>query len=553
MFAVVRTGGKQYRVAAGDKIVVEKLDGEAGDTITLGDVLLAGEGAELKSTDGLTVAAEIIAQAKADKVIVFKKRRRHNYRRKNGHRQQHTILQDRRDRRSEGRRSREGQGRSQGAQGALADASDGTKAAHAPAAEAPAAKAAKHRQGAEAARRSLRRPPAQAEPAARTQAAAPPKKPRRPRRPPPIRPPRKQSGVDRPWHIRKQAARPATAATAQSKRLGVKKFGGETVRRRQHHRAPARHQMVSGRQRRHRQGSYPVRAYRRPRRVPRRQARPQIRAHYADMARSASIGTVRKGPFPRGGGPDEISKIETTREKREAPLLSLLSFGSSPEMSRAAARRPRKRRRCDVREDTKTAAEARLPEDAPALAAAIADEAIVRNLASVPWPYSVRDAEAFLASSARPGPAPLLIFERGAGAPQLVGACGLGRRPSGSVELGYWIARPSGAAVMRPRPAPRSIDIARALGLKQRRRLAFPRQPGIGRVLEKLGFAPARHRRPANELRPRRARARAPDASRARCRRAGRASGTESARRMTPPPRARSGRGDHPAVIRRDW
>lgn len=92
MFAVVRTGGKQYRVAAGDKIVVEKLEGEAGSTITLGDVLLAGEGSELKATDGLTVSAEIIAQAKGEKVIVFKKRRRHNYRRKNGHRQNHTIL-----------------------------------------------------------------------------------------------------------------------------------------------------------------------------------------------------------------------------------------------------------------------------------------------------------------------------------------------------------------------------------------------------------------------------------------------------------------------------
>ncbi len=92
MFAVVRTGGKQYRIAPGDKIVVEKLDGNAGDRITLGDVLLAGEGSSLKSTDGLTVAAEIVAQAKADKVTVFKKRRRHNYRRKKGHRQQHTIL-----------------------------------------------------------------------------------------------------------------------------------------------------------------------------------------------------------------------------------------------------------------------------------------------------------------------------------------------------------------------------------------------------------------------------------------------------------------------------
>jgi large subunit ribosomal protein L21 len=92
MFAVVRTGGKQYRVHPGDKIVVEKLDGNAGDKVTLGDVLLAGDGGNLKSTNGLTVAAEIVAQAKGEKVTVFKKRRRHNYRRKKGHRQQHTIL-----------------------------------------------------------------------------------------------------------------------------------------------------------------------------------------------------------------------------------------------------------------------------------------------------------------------------------------------------------------------------------------------------------------------------------------------------------------------------
>jgi large subunit ribosomal protein L21 len=92
MFAVVRTGGKQYRVHPGDKIVVEKLDGNAGDKVTLGDVLLAGDGGDLKSTSGLTVSAEIVAQAKGEKVTVFKKRRRHNYRRKKGHRQQHTIL-----------------------------------------------------------------------------------------------------------------------------------------------------------------------------------------------------------------------------------------------------------------------------------------------------------------------------------------------------------------------------------------------------------------------------------------------------------------------------
>ena len=93
MFAIVRTGGKQYRVAAGDKIVVEKLSGDAGETVTLSDVLFAADGGEGAATDGLTVSARIIAQAKGEKVIVFKKRRRHNYRRRNGHRQRHTILE----------------------------------------------------------------------------------------------------------------------------------------------------------------------------------------------------------------------------------------------------------------------------------------------------------------------------------------------------------------------------------------------------------------------------------------------------------------------------
>ena len=92
MFAVVRTGGKQYRVAAGDKIAVEKLAGEAGDKLVLGDVLLAGEDGAVSDASKVVVSAEIIAQAKSEKVIVFKKRRRHNYRRRNGHRQQIPLL-----------------------------------------------------------------------------------------------------------------------------------------------------------------------------------------------------------------------------------------------------------------------------------------------------------------------------------------------------------------------------------------------------------------------------------------------------------------------------
>ena len=66
MFAIVRTGGKQYRVAAGDKIAVEKLPGNAGDTVSLDDVLLAGDGGEVKDAKGLVVSAEIIAQERGD-------------------------------------------------------------------------------------------------------------------------------------------------------------------------------------------------------------------------------------------------------------------------------------------------------------------------------------------------------------------------------------------------------------------------------------------------------------------------------------------------------
>ncbi|MFN7173797.1 MAG: 50S ribosomal protein L21 [Thermaurantiacus tibetensis] len=91
MFAVVRTGGKQYRVAPEDRITVERLPGEAGDTVSL-DVLLVAENGALKAADGMKATAEIVAQNKGEKVIIFKKRRRHNYRRKNGHRQLQTVL-----------------------------------------------------------------------------------------------------------------------------------------------------------------------------------------------------------------------------------------------------------------------------------------------------------------------------------------------------------------------------------------------------------------------------------------------------------------------------
>jgi large subunit ribosomal protein L21 len=96
MFAVIRTGGKQYKVAKNDVLTVEKLAGEPGSTIELADVLmLGGDGTPRTGTPtlaGVSVAAEVLEQKQGEKVIIFKKRRRHNYRRKNGHRQELTVL-----------------------------------------------------------------------------------------------------------------------------------------------------------------------------------------------------------------------------------------------------------------------------------------------------------------------------------------------------------------------------------------------------------------------------------------------------------------------------
>ena len=95
MYAVVKTGAKQFRVTPGDVIKVEKLDGAAGDTVTLGDVMmLGGDSPEIgaPTVEGASVAASILEQARDKKVIVFKKRRRQNYRRKKGHRQHMTVL-----------------------------------------------------------------------------------------------------------------------------------------------------------------------------------------------------------------------------------------------------------------------------------------------------------------------------------------------------------------------------------------------------------------------------------------------------------------------------
>ncbi|HIJ39374.1 MAG TPA: 50S ribosomal protein L21 [Rhodospirillaceae bacterium] len=92
MFAVIKTGGKQYKVATNDVIRVEKLPGQAGDVITLDQVLLVGDKIGAPTVVGASVTATLLEQTRGEKVIIFKKKRRQNYRRKKGHRQELTVL-----------------------------------------------------------------------------------------------------------------------------------------------------------------------------------------------------------------------------------------------------------------------------------------------------------------------------------------------------------------------------------------------------------------------------------------------------------------------------
>lgn len=96
MFAVIQTGGKQYKVAKDDIIIVEKLETEEGKTVSFTDVLACGEGAKVKIGEplvkGAEVKGEVLEQRKGDKVVVFKKKRRQTYRRRRGHRQNETVI-----------------------------------------------------------------------------------------------------------------------------------------------------------------------------------------------------------------------------------------------------------------------------------------------------------------------------------------------------------------------------------------------------------------------------------------------------------------------------
>ncbi|HEX4572707.1 MAG TPA: 50S ribosomal protein L21 [Dongiaceae bacterium] len=96
MFAVLKTGGKQYKVAKNDVIEIERLPGEAGQQVVFDQVLMLGDGTSATAgaplIAGASVAGTLLEQSQADKVVIFKKRRRHNYRRKRGHRQQLSVV-----------------------------------------------------------------------------------------------------------------------------------------------------------------------------------------------------------------------------------------------------------------------------------------------------------------------------------------------------------------------------------------------------------------------------------------------------------------------------
>lgn len=127
-------------------------------------------------------------------------------------------------------------------------------------------------------------------------------------------------------------------------------------------------------------------------------------------------------------------------------------------------------------------------EDAASLQATIADEGIVSRLARAPWPYTLADAEAFLALPPDPVLPNMLVFARTRGAPRMVGGCSLFRANSGTVELGYWIARPFWGLGYATEAAGALLRIADAVGIDVVEAAPFVDNPGSAHVLAKLGF-----------------------------------------------------------------
>jgi RimJ/RimL family protein N-acetyltransferase len=132
-------------------------------------------------------------------------------------------------------------------------------------------------------------------------------------------------------------------------------------------------------------------------------------------------------------------------------------------------------------------------EDAPALAQAIGDESVVRNLARAPWPYGEQDATDYLARDRDPLLPDFLIFSRTLGAPRLIGGCGVSRTVGDGLELGYWIARPYWGLGFATEATRGVMRIARAAGLSGITAGHFLDNPASANVLRKIGFKPTGH------------------------------------------------------------
>ena len=196
MFAVIKTGGKQYKVAKDDIIQVEKLDSAAGDVVELTDVLMVGNEKDQKAgtpfVEGATVAAEVLEQTRGKKIIVFKKKRRKDYRRTKGHRQHLTVLR-------------------------ITDIlTDGKKPAKKAAAKKPAPKTADKSE--DAAKPAEAKKPAETKPAAKK---PPPRKPK-PRKPAAKKPAAKKPAAKKPAAKASTAKKPAAKKPA-AKRAPAKK------------------------------------------------------------------------------------------------------------------------------------------------------------------------------------------------------------------------------------------------------------------------------------------------------------------------------------------
>jgi RimJ/RimL family protein N-acetyltransferase len=130
------------------------------------------------------------------------------------------------------------------------------------------------------------------------------------------------------------------------------------------------------------------------------------------------------------------------------------------------------------------------PEDAAALTAAIADQGIVRNLASAPWPYAEGDARAFLTGWADASLPRFVLVQRTAAQPRLIGCIGMDVMDNGATELGYWIARPFWGLGYATEAGRHMIDLARTLDIRRLTASHFADNPASGSVLRKLGFRP---------------------------------------------------------------